>query len=712
MIAAFDGDADAAVRAARSAVGGLAGATWGPTGPLVIRTAIHAGSATERDGDYFGPPVNRVARILGVTHAGQILVSDTARALMRTMQGRDLGSHQLRDLGDAIRLWQLDNGDHPALATLKAALHNLPRQASEFIGRERDIREVLDLIGRHRLVTVTGVGGCGKTRLALEASAALPTQFPGGVWFVDLSAVTDDSGVAMRAVEAIGLSLAGGEAHPSIKPEAALTEYLGRRPSLVVLDNCEHVIDASAELADLLLSSTAETRILTTSREPLSVDGERVWRIPSLTVDAPALFIERARGADSGFAPAPPDLPVIAEICERLDGIPLAIELAASRTTALSLTELRDRLDDRFALLSGGRRVRRQRQQTLQAMMDWSWALLDPDQQRMLAELSVFPGTVGIDGAEAVCTPPDHATVIDRLAELVQRSLLVAERGDTTRYRLLVTVRMYGADRLAESKAAAATRDRLAAWVWSFASIAAAEQPRRGSVFDDWWRMVARETTTVTAALDWWADRADTAAEIEVAAITMSFSLLRDDGAAAIARLRRVLDGTPVSGLSDRARLMACAALSALVRFHGEFELLAAAAGKARQLIASGVASAANSYTGILTANAFISPFFMSFQTLDVSAALAQADEAGRWAGQDLARLVGTMPMRIMAHAFHGQSDDALARYEEWEQIRGQLAMNSIWLDHIAHVTGATSLSLAATIARRRIDTAPRSQPR
>ena len=276
-------------------------------------------------------------------------------------------------------------------------------------------------------------------------------------------------------------------------------------------------------------------------------------------------------------------------------------KLAAARTAALSLTELRDRLDDRFALLSGGRRVRRQRQQTLQAMMDWSWELLDPDQQRMLAELSVFPSSVGIDGAEAVCTPPDHGTVIDRLAELVQRSLLVAERSETTRYRLLVTVRMYGADRLAESKAAAAARDRLAAWVWSFASIAAAEQPRRGSVFDDWWRMLARETTNVTVALDWWAERADSAAEVEVEAITMSFSLLRDDGAATIARLRRVIDRTPVSGLSDRARLMACAAICASASWQGEFEVVSAA-GQARQLIADGMAPAPNSYTGILTA--------------------------------------------------------------------------------------------------------------
>ncbi len=675
MIAAFT-DADAATTAALGAVERLAAIPWGATGPLRIRTAIHAGVATARDGDFFGPPVNRVARIAGVAQPGQVLASDGARALLRTPLGRDLGVHQLRDLSEPILLWQLDDGDHPPLATLQTSLHNLPRQASEFIGREHDIREVVALIRDHRLVTITGMGGCGKTRLALEASATLPAEFSGGVWFVDLTAVGDDAGVALRTVEAIGLSLAGSGGAASITAEVALSDYLGRRPSLVVLDNCEHVIDASAELADLILATTGATRILTTSREPLSIDGERVWRVPSLIADAPALFIERARGVDASFAPSPADMVVIGEICGRLDGIPLAIELAAARTTALSLTELRDRLDDRFALLSGGRKVRRQRQQTLQAMMDWSWELLDPDQQRMLAELAVFPATVGIDGVEAVCSRPDAGTALDRLTELVERSLVVAERGEQTRYRLLVTVKLYAADRLAGSGTAAETRDRLVEWVWSFASVAAADIPRRGEVYQRWWELREREADNIIAALDWLTDQGSTARQIDIIAANLQLWLERDDTVGVIDRLRQILDPTPIEGLSDTARLVASATLAFFAGAQFETALAATAAQHGRHLIAAGISPTPGSDAAFASMNVYLPAVSIAVRSGDFDTARSLTAEAEQYAGDDEIRQVLVCGNQVFMASAVGDFEAANAAAERHAQLSDKLGFH------------------------------------
>ena len=677
MIAAFaESDADAAVVAALGAVGQLAAIPWGPTGPLQIRTSIHAGVATGRDGDFFGPPVNRVARINGVAQPGQVLASGAARALLRTPIGRDLGVHQLRDLSEPILLWQLDDGDHPPLATLQTSLHNLPRQASEFIGREHAIRDVAGLIGDHRLVTITGMGGCGKTRLALEAAATLPGEFPGGVWFVDLTTVGDDEGVAFRTIEAIGLSLGGGIG-ANITPDVALSDYLGRRPSLVVLDNCEHVIDASAELADLILSTTDATRVLATSREPLSIDGERVWRVPSLTDDAPALFIERARGVDTSFAPGPADVEVISEICERLDGIPLAIELAAARTTALSLTELRDRLDDRFALLSGGRKVRRQRQQTLQAMMDWSWELLDPDQQRMLAELAVFPATVGIDGVEAVCSRPDAGTVVDRLTELVERSLVVAQRAEQTRYRLLVTVKLYAADRLAASGAAAKTRDRFVEWVWSFASVAAADVPRRREVFQRWLELVDREADNIIAALDWLTDRGDTPRQIDLTAANIQIWFGSDDAVGAIDRLRPILDPAPIEGLSATARLVAYATLAFLAFTQFEMALAATAAQHGRDLTAAGVSPTPGSFAGSASMTLYLPLVLIALRAGDFDTARSLIAEAEQYAGDDEYRqLALCLPQLTVASAV-GDFETANAIAERREQLTDKLGYHN-----------------------------------
>ena len=495
MIAVFD-DADAAVVAALGAVGALAGGEWGDTGPLEIRVSVHAGAASERGGDFFGPPVNKVARINGIGHPGQVLVSDVARQLMSEPAGVDLGMHQLKDLSDPVRLWQLDHLDHPSLRTLKKARHNLPVMATEFIGRQAEVDELRSLLDQHRLVTITGVGGCGKTRLAVEAGAALADRFPGGVWFADMTTERVGDKVASRAIAALGLI-------QSVAPDAGgpvdvLNEATAGYRTLLIIDNCEHLIDDVADFAAEVLAEAPDVTVLATSRESLSVDGEWVWRIPNLHDAAVELFVSRASAA--GVVGLETHLDQIEEICGQLDDIPLAIELAAARLSSLSVEELASRLDDRFSLLGGGRGRRRQRQQTLQTMMDWSYGLLDDDEQHTLNQLAVFSGTFPLSGAEAVAANT-NTPVIDVLDSLVERSLVVPSI-DTGRYRLLETVRLYALDRLLNTDQLADTRDRHLAWM-----IQLSGRERFAAAMDgEMWELEEQrlaEVDNAVAAMEW-----------------------------------------------------------------------------------------------------------------------------------------------------------------------------------------------------------------
>ena len=403
MIAVFN-DVDDAVAGSIRALKALADDSWGPTGALEIRVSVHAGSASERDGDFFGPPVNKVARINGIGNSGQVLVSDVARQLMADPAGIDLGVHQLRDLSEPVRLWQLDDGEHPSLRTLKQARHNLPVMPTEFIGRQSEIDELRALIDHHRLVTISGVGGCGKTRNAVEVAAASADRFPGRVWFVDLTTERDGDNIGNRAIGALGLTVqlgtdAGG-------PIDVLNEATASAATLLVIDNCEHLIDDVADIAADVLTSAAAVTVLATSREALNVDGERAWRIPNMHDTAVEPFVDRATAA--GVTGLDHHHGQIEDICAQLDDIPLAIELAAARLTSLSIDELGERLDDRFSLLGGGRARRRQRQQTLQAMMDWSYGLLDEDEQTVLNQLAVFAGAFSLSGVETVSSRPQR----------------------------------------------------------------------------------------------------------------------------------------------------------------------------------------------------------------------------------------------------------------------------------------------------------------
>jgi predicted ATPase len=495
MIAAFD-EADGAVASALAAVKALAGGHWGATGQLGVRVSVHAGTASQRDGDFFGPPVNKVARINGVGHGGQVLVSDVARQLMSQPVGVDLGVHQLRDLSEPVRLWQLDEGVHPALRTLQKARHNLPVMPTAFIGRATEIDELRALLDHHRLVTITGVGGCGKTRLSVEVGAAMADKFPGGVWFVDLTAERDGDKVGDRVNAALGVFESLGSGHSG--PVDVLDEATAALATLVIIDNCEHLIDDVAEFAAVVLAHAPAVSLLATSREALTVDGEWVWRIPNLHDAAVELFVDR--GTAAGVSGLTDHLDRIEDICARLDDIPLAIELAAARVSSLSIYGLAERLDDRFVLLGGGRR--RQRQQTLQTMMDWSYGLLNPGEQAVLNQLAVFSGTFPLSGVEAV-VGDSEMPVLDVLDSLIAQSLVVPSI-DSERFRLLETVRLYALDKLIEGEKATVTRDKHLTWILGVAAFAA--WPDRASEpGDNWQDEIDRlaEIDNIVAAMEW-----------------------------------------------------------------------------------------------------------------------------------------------------------------------------------------------------------------
>jgi predicted ATPase/class 3 adenylate cyclase/tetratricopeptide (TPR) repeat protein len=495
MIAVFD-DADAALIGSLAAIDALAAKQWGETGTLAVRVSVHAGSASERDGDFFGPPVNKVARINGVGHPSQVLVSDVARQLMSEPAGTDLGVHQLRDLSEPVRLWQFDDGAHPSLRTLKKARHNLPVMSTEFIGRQAEVDELRSLVDHHRLVTITGVGGCGKTRLAVEVGAAMSDRFPGGVWFADLTAERDGDKVGDRALGALGLF--GADGADVGGPVGVLNDATSGAATLLIVDNCEHLIDDVADFAVEVLGGAESVTVLATSRESLSVDGERVWRIPNLHDAAVELFVDRA--AAVGVAGLDDHLDRIEEICAQLDDIPLAIELAAARVSSLSIDELAARLDDRFSLLGGGRGRRRQRQQTLQTMMDWSYGLLASDEQAVLNQLAVFAGSFPLSGVEAVAASAD-VEVLDVLDSLVEQSLVVPSV-DSGRYRLLETVRLYALDQLMNTEQLAAARDRHLVWMVGLFG----RERFLSSALGEAWELdeqKAVEVDNATAAMEW-----------------------------------------------------------------------------------------------------------------------------------------------------------------------------------------------------------------
>jgi predicted ATPase/class 3 adenylate cyclase len=450
----------------------IEGHAWPAGERVLVRMGIHTGEAELTAAGPVGLDVHRAARIAAVAHGGQILLSETAAALV---QGSlpdgasllDLGVHRLKDLGRPERVYQLAaeglRSDFPPLRSLgnPTLLNNLPAELSSFIGREDELKDIKTLVESARLVTLTGAGGSGKTRLGLQVAADLLDGTDDGVWLVELAAVTDPDAVP----GAIGAVL-GVVGQPGQSALDTLISALAPQRLLIVLDNCEHLVDACASTADVMLRRCPGVRLLATSREPLGIGGEAIYRVPAMSLpatdddqsgwaasDAVALFADRARKQGVDLPADEQTGPLIASICRRLDGMPLAIELAAARLSSVSLADLRDRLDQRFRLLTGGSRVALARQQTLLATVSWSYSLLDGVEQRLLRRLAVFPESFDLAAAEAVCGfgGIDRLDVVELLSSLVNKSLVVTEPwADGLRYRLLETIRQFASDRLVE----------------------------------------------------------------------------------------------------------------------------------------------------------------------------------------------------------------------------------------------------------------------
>jgi len=463
--------AEAAVAAAVEAQRAFGSEAWGSVGPLRVRMGLHTGVAEQRGEDYFGPVLNRAARLTGAGHGGQVLVSAATQELVRDRlpQGSglvELGEFRLRDLGRPERIFQVVHADlpleFPRLRTLDALPANLPVQVTSFVGREDDVARVVGLLDDASLVTLTGTGGVGKTRLAVQVAAEVVPRFGDGAWFCELGAVDDAE--AMAQVVAANL---GCLQRPGLSLAESIVEYLKVRELLLVLDNCEHLLDEASELADAVVRSCPKVSVVATSREALDVAGERVVRVRSLPapalsargdelIDSAAvrLFADRAAeaGSDTGWDDR--QWAAVGEICRRVDGIPLAIELAAARTTSMSPADVAAHLDERFRLLTGKRRGRVERHQTLRATVEWSYQLLDDDARAVFDRLGVFAGTFDGSAAIAVASGDDLDSweVTEAISGLVAKSMLAPETSPdgTSRYGMLETLRQFARERLDE----------------------------------------------------------------------------------------------------------------------------------------------------------------------------------------------------------------------------------------------------------------------
>ncbi len=432
---------------------------------LPVRMGLATGEAELRGGDYFGVVLNRASRVMATGHGGQILLADSTAGLLSGVDLVDLGPRRLRDLPTPVQVFQVQadglRTDFPPLRALDTSPGNLRAAATSFIGRESEAGEVHAAVKAHRLVTLTGVGGVGKTRLALEVAARLVDEFPDGVWFFELAAVTDPAAVPDAVAAVLGITQQPGK---SVAESVAAA--LEGRVRLLVFDNCEHVLNAAADLIEAILAASAATKIVATSREGLGIADERLWPVPSLDVGAGvdsaavALFVERAQHVsprftvgDDGKAAA------LVEICRRLDGIPLAIELAASRMASMTASEVRDRLDQRFRLLVGSRRGL-ERHHTLRHAVAWSYELLDGAEKALLDRCSVFAGGFDLESACAVMGSDDEFATLDLLDALVRKSLLVADRSSgRTRFSMLETIRQFAEEQLVAGGKASEIRE-------------------------------------------------------------------------------------------------------------------------------------------------------------------------------------------------------------------------------------------------------------
>jgi len=548
-----------ALAAAVDAQRGLAAEPWPEGGRIRVRMGLHTGEGLLSGGSYVGLDVHRAARIAGAGRGGQVLVSAAVRSLVEGdlppgVTLRELGEHRLKDLSRPERIWDLVieglDSDFPLLRTLNVIPNNLPTQLTSFLGRQRELAEARPLLADSRLLTLTGPGGTGKTRLSLQIATDESDRFPDGIYFVPLGTLSQADLVLPTIAQAVGL------VDPGVEPLDRLAESIGSKSLLLVLDNFEQVIDAAPQIAELL-ARAPKLSALVTSRSPLRVYGEREYPVPPLGVPDPkhlpdleqfstfesvALFVERAMAVRPDFAVTGINAPAIAEICVRLDGLPLAIELAAARVRVLSPQAIMDRLGDRMALLSSGARDLPERQQTLRGAIAWSHELLDETDRRIFARLAVFAGGATLDAiAQVVLDPGERADPLDAVASLVDKSLArqESEPDGEPRFRMLETIREYAMEKLTERGEADLLRERHAAWVVALAEDSA---PR---VFGEEQRPILDryelEHDNIRAALAWAVANGRTETALRILAASWRFWQMRGFLAEARESAERVL---------------------------------------------------------------------------------------------------------------------------------------------------------------------------
>jgi len=658
--------------------------SWASGLPVRVCMALHSGACAERDGDYVGPVVNRTARLLDIGHGGQILVTAATYALLidRLPGGiglRDLGEQRLKDLGRAERVFQvtgpgladgfgvLRSLDDPALR------HNLPSQATSFVGRTAELAELRALVsGGSRLVTIAGPGGIGKSRLALQVAADALDGTGDGVWLAELAPVAEPELVTRTAAAALRVSEAPGR--PVLD---SLIDAIGDRDLLLILDNAEQVLGAVAELADAVIRSCPRVCLLVTSREPLGISGEHVFRVPGLAVppadlaapdrlaafESVQLFAEHAALHQRGFVVDDVSAAAVAAICARLDGIPLALELAAARLGSLSVSEINARLDQRFRLLTTGNRTALPRHQTLRALIDWSYDLLTSEEQVVFDRLSVFAGGWTLDAAEAVACGGDVAEwqVLDLLAALVGKSLVQAEViHGSTRYRLLETIRHYSAERLARRPGPDLQDTRVAHRDHYLSLVETAATRLRSPDEHRWLDQVEAEFDNIRAALAFSiADPGSAEPGLRLAAGLRTFVFSRGHSGEVIEALGALL-GRPDARQPTRSLALALITNCKLLTHFDRSPAIASMAEEAIT-IARGLAD------DDLAADALGALNWFSFLQGDLPAALARADDAVALAraGGNTIRIVVALGHRAVFKAETGDLDASLADYQE-----------------------------------------------
>jgi predicted ATPase/class 3 adenylate cyclase len=497
---------------------------WGDM-PIKVRIGLHTGAAELHEHDYRGYlTLAKVQRVMSVAYGGQILLSNSSAELLHGelpagVTLRDMKEHRLKGLPEPEHLWQTVapdvQSDFPPLSSLNEIPNNLPFQLTTFIGREKEADQIKRQLEKHRLVTLTGSGGVGKTRLSIQVASKLLEAYPNGVWLVELAPLSDSALVIQTVCTALNVTPQG-----NLPAWNALIDYLKPKKILLVLDNCEHLIDACSQLCVSLLHSCPDLRIIASSREALGIDGENTYHVPSLSLPDPKqgwaaiqeseavkLFLERATTVLPEFELTQANASAVAQICRRLDGIALAIELAASRLKILNVEQIAARLDDAFRLLTGGSRSTLPRQQTLRALIDWSYNLLSEEERAVLRKLSIFMGGSTLEAAEAICGNPN---MLDLLTHLVDKSLVAVDRehADDLRYYLLETIRQYAREKLVESGEAGPVRDR---HMSHFLALAERAEPKvHESEQLQWLDRLEAELDNLRAALEWSLERGDT----------------------------------------------------------------------------------------------------------------------------------------------------------------------------------------------------------